>query len=178
MHNNICNEQLCARYDCLLSNWCVQLHHAPSAEHFCGHFRVQAHGCIELLVAAMASTDAVCAQFAVWAVQSLTGVLTSPVENALSVTASTLTHADLSGNRIAHSGRSISSPISVILCFELAVGTFPVWMPLDWGVLSVRAPRWAAKLEFITVGLVCIQLEAAKPRRHYAMLEQSWACWT
>ena len=65
---------------------------------------MQAHGCIEVLVAAMASTDVVCAQFAVWAVQSLTGVLTSPVANALSVTASTLTHADLSGNRSIHSG--------------------------------------------------------------------------
>ena len=67
-------------------------------------FCVQAHGCIEVLVAAMACTDVVCAQFAVWAVQSLTGVLTSLVAHALLVTASALIHADFSGNCSTVSG--------------------------------------------------------------------------
>ena len=45
------------------------------ASYFAGHAALRANGCLEVLVTAMASSDVTCAQFAVWAIQSLTGGL-------------------------------------------------------------------------------------------------------
>ena len=47
------------------------------ASYFAGHAALQADGCLEVLVTAMASSDVTCAQYAVWAVQSLTGELST-----------------------------------------------------------------------------------------------------
>ena len=41
--------------------------------YFANHNALQAAGCLEVLVAAMMSADFICAQHAIWAVQSLTG---------------------------------------------------------------------------------------------------------
>ena len=43
------------------------------ASYFAGHAALQADGCLEVLVSAMATSDAISTQYAVWAVQSLTG---------------------------------------------------------------------------------------------------------
>ncbi len=43
------------------------------ASYFAGHAALQAEGCLDVLVSAMASSDAICTQYAVWAIQSLTG---------------------------------------------------------------------------------------------------------
>ena len=43
------------------------------ASYFASHGALQADGCLDVIVAAMASSDVTCAQYAVWAIQSLTG---------------------------------------------------------------------------------------------------------
>ncbi len=44
------------------------------ASYFANHVALQANGCLDVLVTAMTSSDVTCAQYAVWAVQSLTGM--------------------------------------------------------------------------------------------------------
>lgn len=44
------------------------------ASYFANHAALSSNGCLEVLVSAMMSADVTCAQYAVWAVQSLTGM--------------------------------------------------------------------------------------------------------
>ena len=44
------------------------------ASYFAGHAALRANGCLEVLVTAVASSDVTRAQYAVWAIQSLTGI--------------------------------------------------------------------------------------------------------
>ena len=56
--------------------------------YFANHDALQAAGCLEVLVAAMMSADFICAQHAIWAVQSLTGGSCSLHKTALAVSRS------------------------------------------------------------------------------------------